>query len=112
MASTAEVEHALRELVSRLAGVDRETRGKHVLERTVSCRVPDLDVVWTGRLDDDGLSELTDQPCDSAQIRLRVASDDLLALAEGRLPVVQAWATGKLKVEASARDLMRLRTLL
>ncbi|MCU1693166.1 MAG: hypothetical protein JWM64_2257 [Frankiales bacterium] len=112
MASAAEVELALRDVVSRLAEVDPATRGKHVLDRTVSCRVTDLDVVWTAQLGDDGLSDLTDEPCDNAQVRLRVASDDLVALAEGRLAVVTAWATGRLRVEASARDLMKLRTLL
>ncbi|MCW2778922.1 MAG: hypothetical protein JWN17_2647, partial [Frankiales bacterium] len=45
MATAAEVEHALRDVAARLADVDPATRGKHLVERTVSCYVTDLEVV-------------------------------------------------------------------
>ncbi|MCW2777253.1 MAG: hypothetical protein JWN17_978 [Frankiales bacterium] len=112
MASPDEVDTALRGVVARLAEVDPATRGKHVLDRTVSCVVTDLGVVYSAQLGDDGLSGLTTEPCSTAQVRLRVNSDDLVALTEGRLPLVSAWAGGRLKVEASVLDLLKLRTLL
>ena len=39
-------------------------------------------------------------------------SDDLIALLAGELSPPTAWATGRLKVEASVLDLLKLRTLL
>lgn len=112
MASVEECERALRTLALRLAEVDRDVRTKYVVERTISCRIRDLDVVFRGRIDDDGLSgiERTDDP--TAQVRLATSSDDLLALADGRLGVPAAWATGRLRIEASVLDLLKLRSLL
>ncbi len=112
MATLPEVDRALRDLVARLTEVDPEVRRKHALDRTVSCQVDDLDVVYSAKVGDDGLSALTTAPCEAAQVRLKVASDDLVALTEGRLGVPTAWATGRLHVEASLLDLLKLRTLL
>ena len=42
----------------------------------------------------------------------RVASDDLLALVETRLAIPTAFATGKLRVQASPFDLLRLGSFL
>ncbi len=112
MATVEQCAAALQSLADRLNAVDPETRGKYVVDRTVSCRIPDLGVVFRGRVDGDGLTgvELVDEP--SAQVRLSTSSDDLLALTEGRLGVPAAWATGRLKIEASVLDLLRLRSLL
>ena len=112
MATPQEVEDAVRRVVSLLAGVDPEVRARLSADRSVSCRVPDLDVVWSGRLCDDGLVDLTDGDSDKAQLRLAIGSDDLVALSEGRLGPGTAWATGRLKVQASPMDLLKLRALL
>ena len=112
LASAAEVEDALRVMIAKLAEVDPETRGKHVLQRTVSCAVPDLGLVWSAQLGDEGITGLTTEAVEQAQVRLQVASDDLVALTRGELPVVNAWATGRLRVDASVLDLLKLRTLL
>ena len=112
MATFAEVETAVRSLVQRLADVDPDVRRRYNAERTVSCRVSDLDVVWSGRLCDDGLCELTAGTAARAQVRLSVHSDDLIALAEGRLAVPAAWASGRLRIQAAPLDLLRLRAVL
>lgn len=112
MATRSEVDAALLGLAARLAEVDPVVREKHVLARSVSCTVADLGVVYSARLDDAGLSGITTEPVQDAQVRLRVDSDDLIALAEGRLGLPTAWATGRLRVEASVLDLLKLRTLL
>lgn len=112
MASVEQCAQALRSLADRLAAVDPDVRGKYVVERTVSCRIRDLDVVFSGRLDDSGLTDITQTDDASAQVRLATSSDDLLALADGRLGVPAAWATGRLKIEASVLDLLKLRSLL
>jgi putative sterol carrier protein len=46
------------------------------------------------------------------QVRLAASSDDLVALVSGDLTPPVAWATGRLTVEASVLDLLRLRSLL
>jgi hypothetical protein len=116
VATLEECERAVHGLAQRLAEVDPELRSRHLLERTVACRIPDLDVVFQGRLAPEGLVDLTldvdDGDRRSAQVRLTTSSDDLLRLAEGRLAVPAAWATGRLKIEASVLDLLRLRSLL
>ena len=116
MASVEECQRALQSLVERLADVDPDTRAKHAVDRTISCRVVDLDVVFAVHVEDGVLSELTcsgaQAAVGSAQVRLTAQSDDLVALATGSLPPPLAWATGRLKVEASVLDLLRLRSLL
>jgi putative sterol carrier protein len=47
-----------------------------------------------------------------ADIRLTMTSDDLIALTEGKLHFGPAWATGRVKLEAGLRDLLRLRKIL
>lgn len=115
MASVEECERALQALAQRLAEVDPHTRSKHAVDRTISCRVVDLDVVFAVTVQDGALSDLACSSTDAAQpaqVRLTTSSDDLVALVTGALPAPTAWATGRLKIEASIRDLLRLRSLL
>lgn len=112
MATSQEVAVAVHALVARVAEVDRAVRVRFIVERTVSCHVSDLGVLWSARLCQDGLCDVADTGDDRAQVRFAVGSDDLLALADGRLLVAVAWAAGRLKVQASPLDLLRLRALL
>lgn len=112
MASRTDCDAAVQGLVDKLADVDPELRHRYLVERTVSCRVADLGVTYSARLCDDGICDLSTGDDAKAQVRLTVASDDLLALVEGRVSVSTAWAVGKLRVQANPLDLLRLRTLL
>ena len=112
MATRPEVQASIDALVLQLAELDPELRRRYAVERTVSCRVYDLDVVYAGRLTEDGLCDLAVDPPDRAQVRLSVSSDDLLALCDGSLAVRTAFATGRLRIQAGPLDLLRLRTLL
>jgi hypothetical protein len=113
VASLEAVEQAVRGLLDRLAEVDPEVRRKYALERTVACRVRDLDIVFLADFDDDGsMRNLTTATRGDGQVKLAASSDDLIALIEGRLSVPTAWATGKLKIDASMLDLLKLRSLL
>jgi predicted lipid carrier protein YhbT len=112
MATLEECTAALARLAEQLGGVDAETRSKHVLNRSLACRVSDLDVTFRAELRDGGLHDIRQGQADGAHITLRVKSDDLVALTDGRLGFAGAWATGKVKVDASLTDLLRLRTLL
>jgi hypothetical protein len=113
MATLDEARAALDRIATRLTDVDPDELAKHVIERTVSCRVPDLDLVFVTRVHAGGLDEFTiAEGANGAQVRLTVNSDDLVALADDELNVAKAWATGRLKIEASLGDLLRLRKIL
>jgi hypothetical protein len=113
MATVEETRSALERIAARLTEVDADDLAKYVVERTISCRIPDLDLVYITRIHQGGLDafHLADAP-DSAQVRLTVNSDDLVAMAADQLKVSKAWATGRLKVEAALSDLFRLRRML
>lgn len=115
MATVEDCERAIMALSARFAEVDPELRSRHVVTRTLACRIPDLYVVFLARLCDEGLEGLRcceGSDTDGAQVRLTAASDDLLALVGGGLSPPMAWATGRLKVQASPMDLLKLRALL
>ena len=111
MATREECQEALERLAERLGSVDPALKRKHGVDRTLSCHVPDLGETWTGQLRDGHLHDVqaVEAP---AQIRLTVGSDDLIALTSGRLSFASAWASGRLKVDAGVRDMLRLRTLM
>jgi SCP-2 sterol transfer family len=113
MASQEEARAALERIATRLTDVDPDELAKHVVERTISCRVPDLDLVFVTRIHAGGLDEFQlAESVNGAQVRLTVNSDDLVALADDELGVAKAWASGRLKIEASLGDLLRLRKIL
>ena len=86
------------------------------LDRSLSCRLTDLDEVVVGRLSSGAVRDLHVLPhgptVPKADIRLTMTSDDLVALTDGGLHFGPAWATGRVKLEAGLRDLLRLRKLL
>jgi hypothetical protein len=86
------------------------------LDRSLSCRLTDLDQVVLGRLGSGAVRDLKVVPdgpdVPKADIRLTMTSDDLVAMTDGRLHFGKAWASGRVKLEAGLRDLLRLRKLL
>ncbi|MEU6393790.1 SCP2 sterol-binding domain-containing protein [Streptomyces sp. NPDC046939] len=115
MATTEECRAALDRLSDSMAGANGDVRAAAALDRTLSCRITDLDVTFSGRLKDGRIevqSTRPGPPADKAQIRLAMTGDDLVALVNGRLNFAKAWAAGRVRLEASFRDLLRLRTLL
>jgi hypothetical protein len=112
MASLAACRTAIEDLAELLSGADDDVR-KHVEDRTLSCRLSDLDAVLSCRLSAGELVDLTTRvQTEPAQIRLTCSSDDLIELVNGTLGFPHAWATGRLKLNASLRDVYKLRTLL
>jgi hypothetical protein len=107
MASVEECRAALAKLAASMSSADDETK-RNMLDRTVSCYMSDLDVTFTGRLAGGQLVDITEHPggppADKAQIGP--------ALTDGKLPFFSAWLSGRVKVDASFRDLLRLRTLM
>lgn len=113
MASVEDSRKAVKRLEAQLAGVDAELRARHVPRRTLACRLTDLEVIFTGRLDEVGLhdvAETTDTETD-ADVRVTMESDELVALADGTDDFLHAWLRGRIQISASMRDLLRLRSL-
>jgi hypothetical protein len=86
------------------------------LDRSLSCRLTDLEQIVLGRLGSGAVRDLRAIPdtpeVPRADIRLTMTSDDLVALTDGELHFGPAWASGRVKLEAGLRDLLRLRKLL
>jgi hypothetical protein len=81
-------------------------------DRTLTCRIPDLDLAFHGRLADGRIVDLADGDDPKAKVKLTAASDDLVAVVQGTLNIASAWASGRIKIDASLLDLMKLRKLL
>ena len=112
MATIDECRAALQRLAGKLREVDEEDRQRHAFDRTLSCHVPDLKVTFHGRLEDGHITGITTDESPKAQIRLTADSDDLVAMTDGHLGFGQAWLSGKVKVDAGVRDLLKLRSML
>jgi hypothetical protein len=115
MATIEECRTALEKLSDNLAGAEGDVRSAAALDRSLSCRITDLDITFVGRLKDgriEVLETLQGPPPDRAQIRLTMKGDDLVSMVNGHLNFAKAWGSGRVKLEAGLRDLFRLRTLL
>jgi putative sterol carrier protein len=108
VATQEQCEHALHALAERLAANGSGSAG---FDRTLSCSIRDLGVVYRGRLKNGQLSDIAPAPSRDAQIKLTMSSDDLVALVNGNLKMAPAWASGRVKVEAGVRDMLKLRSI-
>ncbi|GAA2289171.1 hypothetical protein GCM10010145_69530 [Streptomyces ruber] len=115
MATIEECRAALEKLSDNLAGAEGNVRTAAALDRSLSCRITDLDITFVGRLRG-GRIEVMDtidgQPREKADIRLAMTGDDLVALVDGELNFAKAWGSGRVRLEAGVRDLFRLRKLM
>ena len=109
----------LEQCMTALDGFVRDLAAREAargLDRSVSCRLTDLGQVVQGRLVAGSVREMTALPegptVPRADIRLTMTSDDLLALTGGQLSFGPAWASGRVKLEAGLRDMLRLRSLI
>ncbi|MCX5556582.1 SCP2 sterol-binding domain-containing protein [Streptomyces sp. NBC_00038] len=115
MATIEECRTALEKLSDNMASAEGDVRTAAALDRSLSCRITDLDITFVGRLRDgriEVLDTLQGPPAEKAQIRLTMSGDDLVAMVNGELNFAKAWGSGRVKLEAGLRDLFRLRTLL
>lgn len=113
MASVAECRAAIDVLAGRLERYDRTVRARNIPERTIGVTLLDLDATFVGRLHEGSLVDITEvDGGPKPQVRLVMNSDDLIALTDGDLHFAHAWATGRVRLDASLRDLLRLRALM
>ncbi len=110
MATAEECEKALHALADRMA-VGTNAHRRRNFDRSLTCTLRDLDVTFGGRLHEGELEDIKQVEGPAGQIRLNLTSDDLLSLVDGQLRVATAWATGRIKVDAGIRDILRLRSM-
>ena len=86
------------------------------MNRTLSCRLTDPGQIVRGRLAESRIQDVQvladDAPVEPANIRLTMSSDDLIAMTDGDLEFAKAWASGRVKLEASLKDMFKLRSML
>lgn len=111
MATVDECRTALEGLAEKLAA-NAEAQGRLDFERTLACRVPDLQTAFHARLSGGRLLDLADGDDPKAKIALTAKSDDLVALLTGKLDVTRAIASRQISVKANPFDLLKLRKLL
>lgn len=114
MATAEECRQALESLTGQIQEMDPADRAAYLVDRDISCTVQDLGITFLTHLGPDGAGPVTiaNGSDGQAQVKFTTKSDDLLALAENPASIARAWLTGRLKVEASIFDLLRLRKVL
>jgi hypothetical protein len=113
MTSAEDCREALQKLAGRLAELSPADREAYFGDRTMSVTIPDLGVTFETRLGtgDDPVREVgPDDP--PADMRLTANSDEVISLSQSPMNIARAWVSGRVKVEASVKDLFRLRKLL
>jgi hypothetical protein len=114
MATADECREALDHLLGQISDLDPEQRAANLVERTLSCEVTDLGVTFWTQVSPDGAqpARLAGDGDGTAQVRFAAASDDIVSISEDPLRFARLWLTGRVKVHASVRDVLRLRKFL
>lgn len=115
MATKSQVEAKLRQLIKRLDRADHEVRGSLAESlpdtRTIEVMITDLGVSYWTELTDGRMDGLHEGSPRGAEIRVRVSSDYLIELVDGKKSMFSAYLAGQVSIEASFSDLLRLRKL-
>jgi hypothetical protein len=113
MTTAEECRMALQKLAGRLSELTPAEREQYFGNRTISVTIPDLNVTFVSVLgsgDDPVREAAPGEP--PADIRMTAKSDEVVALSQQPMNIARAWVTGRIKIEASMKDLFRLRRLL
>ncbi len=114
MATAEECQAALESLTARISEMSAADRADKLVDRTLSCKVTDLGVTFLTRLGPDGAGpvRLAQDGAGAAQVRFTADSDTVVAIGKDPGSFARAWLTGRLKVQGSVLDLLRLRKLM
>lgn len=99
-------------LVGRLGTLDAGYRAMLPARRTIEANCTDLGLMYHATWRNGQLGDLVAGAAPRAHIRIHVASTDLVLLADGTLPFRDAYATQRIRIDASMTDLLRLRAVL
>jgi len=114
VATKDEVTRAIERLMARLDGNEANVRSAIPGRKVMGCQITDLDAGWYSVIEDGHVSPPTETPPpgEHVAVLLKLRSDDLIDLVEDRTSFMSAFLSGKVRVDASLTDLLRLRTLL
>ena len=115
MASRDDVQQRLEEVIARLAASDRGARSLADTlpePRVLTVHVTDLPADFWTVLEAGKMGPLREGEPEEADIRIRAPSDTLLDLIDGRGSLFSAYLAGRVRIDASMSDLLRLRKLL
>jgi len=111
MATQEQCSAAVSDVVERFNSHDAGPKRQRVPRRSVAVTVLDLDVTYKGDLIDGYIVDVRRSTTHRADLRLLCTSDDLLGLVAGEIPFVHAWSSGRIRIDASIVDLIKLRAL-
>jgi SCP-2 sterol transfer family len=112
--SRDQVEDKLRELIARL---DASENGARALgdslpdSRVLALHVSDLDAHYWTELAEGRMGQFHPGPPERPDIRITATSGDLVDLIDGRGSLFSAYLAGRIRIDASFGDLLRLRKL-
>lgn len=113
MTSAEECRLALQKLAGRLTELTPAEREEYFGNRAVSVTIPDLNVTFVSVLGAGGDPVREAAPGEPpADIRITANSDEVISLCEQPMNIARAWVARRVKIEASVKDLFRLRRLL
>lgn len=114
MATAEQCREALDRLLGRISELDPQQRAANLVERTLSCEVTDLGLSFWTKLGPDGAQPVrpASQQDGIAQVRFSADSDTVVSIGQDPQRFARAWLTGRVKVHASLRDVIRLRKFL
>lgn len=111
MATQQQCLAALTDIADRFNSHDAGKKRDRLPQRSVGVTILDLDITYKAELVGGYLTPIRQSQTHQADIRVLCSSDDLIALINGDLAFPNAWSTGRVRVDASFRDLMKLRAL-
>ena len=112
VALPAEVDRTLKKLVKKLDTADLDGASLPDQHRDIVVVITDLDLIYRAEYADGHIRKLAkSKNAEGGDVRISVASDELIALADGRSSLPMALLFGRIRVDAHARDLLLLRQL-
>lgn len=116
MASEEKVTEKLEELIERLHESDEDLKSslRESLPhpRILHLHVRDLDLDFWTELEDGHLGTLHRGRPEESHAKIETESDHFVEMVDGRLHLVSAFLSGKVRVDASFSDMMTLRKML
>jgi len=112
MATIDECQTALERFAENLASNPKSVKKLTGFQRNLAADITDHGVSFNGKFDQGKLVDIVPGDNPDAEIRMIVASDDLLKLVAGELDFMKAFSSGKVKIKANMMDLMKLRGVL
>jgi hypothetical protein len=115
LATRQQVERKLRELIKRLTESEQSVQGSlsEALPepRIIEVVLPDIPATYWTEMAGGKMGALHRGSPERSDIRVRVASEHLVDLVDGRRSLFSSYLSGQVKIEASLSDLLRLRKL-